>query len=62
MDIVLHHIHPWMQKSNAEAEDRIEKRVSQKTEQKIQAVNQRLNAFMLRVLASPSPIIEFTTL
>lgn len=32
---LLHHMHPWMQKSIVEAEDRIEKRVIQQTEQNI---------------------------
>ena len=62
MDTLLHHIHPWMQKSIAEAEDRIDKRVAQQMERKIQAVNQRLDAFELRVLTRPAPTIDLTTL
>lgn len=43
-----------------EAEDQIKKKVAQKTEQKIQAVHQRLHAFDLLVLAFPSRTIDLT--
>lgn len=43
-----------MQKSIAEAEDRIEKTVVQKTEQKIEAVHKRLDALEVHVLAQPA--------
>ena len=62
MSTLLHHIQTWMQKSIAEAEDRIDKRVAQQTERKIQAVHQRLDEFELRVLACPAPTIDLTTL
>ena len=62
MSTLLHHIETWKQKSIAEAEDRIEKRVAKKTERKIQVVHQRIDAFELRVLARPAPTIDFTTL
>lgn len=62
MVTLLHHIQPWMQKSIVKAEDQIEKRVAQQTEQKIQVVYQRLDTFELWVLAQPAPAINLTTL
>ena len=47
MATLLHHIQPLMQKSIAEVEDRIEKKVAQQKERKIQAVHQSLDAFEL---------------
>ena len=47
MSTLLHHIHPWMQKSIAESEARMERQM----QRKIAEVNQRLDAFELRVLA-----------
>lgn len=41
----LWHIKPWMQKSIAEVEEKIEKKVAQQIEIKIRAVHQRLDAF-----------------
>ncbi|TMX05316.1 hypothetical protein EJD97_024783 [Solanum chilense] len=55
MDTLLHHIQPWMQKSITESEERLERKMMQFTERKIAEVNQRLDAFELRVLARPSP-------
>lgn len=40
METLLHHMKPYTQKSLSEAEERIEKRVSQQTKQKILAVHQ----------------------
>ena len=51
MATLLHHIQPWMQKSIAEAEERLEWRMIQHKERKITEVHQRLEAFELRVLA-----------
>ncbi|XP_015068717.1 uncharacterized protein LOC107013283 [Solanum pennellii] len=55
MATLLHHIQPWMQKSITESEARLEKKMQQFTERKIAEVNQRLDAFELRVLARPAP-------
>ena len=51
MDTLLHHIQPWMQRSIAEEEERLERKMVQHTEQKITEVHQCLYAFDLRVLA-----------
>ena len=51
MSSLLHHIQPWMQRSIGEAEERFERRMVQRTEQKIAEVHQRLDGFELRVLA-----------
>ena len=51
-----------MQKSIAEAEDWIDKKVAQQTERIIQAVHQRLDIFELRFLARPAPTIDFLTI
>ena len=61
MDILMHHIQPWMKKSIAQAEDRIEEKVFQQMEWKIQAIHQRLDVFEQRVLARPAPTIYLTT-
>ena len=62
MATLLHHIQPWMQKSITESEARLEKKMQQFTEQKIAEVNQRLDAFELRVLARSSPPVDVSTL
>ena len=62
MATLLHHIQPWMQKSITESKERLERKMVQFTEQKITEVNQRLNAFELRVLARPSPPVDVSTL
>ena len=56
MATLLHHIQPWMQRSIAKAEDRLEQRMVQHTKRKIVEVHQRLDIFELLVasLASPS--------
>ena len=51
-----------MQKSIAEIEEKIEKKIAQPTERHIMEVHQRLDAFELRVLAWPAPTIDLTTL
>ena len=51
MATLLHHIQPWMQRSIVEAEERLERRMVQHTEQKITEVHQRFDAFDLQVLA-----------
>ena len=55
MATLLHHIQPWMQRSIAEAEERLEWRMVQHTERKITEVHQRLDTFDLRILAHPPP-------
>ncbi len=47
-----------MQKSIAESEARMERQ----TQRKIAEVNQRLDAFELRVLARPAPPVDVSTL
>ena len=51
-----------MQRSIAEAEERLERRIVQHTERKITEVHQRLEAFELRVLARPAPPADVSTL
>ena len=51
MVTLLHHIQPWMQKSITESEERLERKMVQYTERKIDEVHQRLDAFDLWVLA-----------
>ena len=58
MATLLHHIQPWMQKSIAESEARMERQM----QRKIAEVNQRLDAFELRVLARPAPPVDVSTL
>ena len=58
MATLLHHIQPWMQKSIAESEAPMERQM----QRKIAEVNQRLDAFELRVLARPAPLVDVSTL
>ena len=62
MATLLHHIQPWMQKSITESEERLERKMVQYTERKIDEVHQCLDAFELRVLALPSPPVDVSTL
>ena len=62
MATLLHHIQPWMQKSITESEARLERKMQKFTERKIAEVNQRLDAFELRVLARPSPPVHMSAL
>ena len=50
MATLLHHSHPWMKRSIAKAEERMERKMAQHTERKIMEVHQCLDAFELRVL------------
>ena len=59
---LLHHIQPWMQKCIAKAEERLERRMVQHTEQKIAEVHQRLDAFELRVFTRPAPQVDVSIL
>ena len=51
-----------MQRSIAEAEESLERRMVQHIERKIAEVHQRLDAFELRVLARPAPPVDVSTL
>ena len=62
MATLMHHIQPLMQRSIAEAEERLERRMVQHTERKIAEVHQRLDAFELRVLARPASPVDVSTL
>ena len=62
MATLLHHIHPWMQRSITESEERLERKMMQFTERKIAEINQRLDAIELRVLARPAPPMDVSTL
>uniref|UniRef100_M1DVC6 Integrase core domain containing protein n=1 Tax=Solanum tuberosum TaxID=4113 RepID=M1DVC6_SOLTU len=59
MATLLHHIQPWMQKSIAQFEARVEKRVAK---QQIHIVHKCLNAFELRVLARPAPDTDLSSI
>ncbi|TMW90971.1 hypothetical protein EJD97_014980 [Solanum chilense] len=54
----LHYILPWMQRSIAEAEERLDRKMVQHTKRKIVEVHQRLEAFELRVLACTAPPVD----
>ena len=62
MATLLHHIQPWMKSSNTEIEDCLERKMVQYTEPKIVMVHQRLDAFELRVLSQPAPLVDVSTL
>ncbi|KAG5632509.1 hypothetical protein H5410_004226 [Solanum commersonii] len=62
MATLLHHIQPWMQKSIAESEARVERRMEDMMDRKVQAVNNHLDAFELRVLERPAPAIDLSAL
>ena len=62
MATLLHHIHPWMQRSITESEARLERKMQQFIERKIAEVNQSLDAFEFRVLARPAPPVDVSTL
>ena len=51
MATLLHHIHLWMQKSITESEERLKRKMVKFKERNIAEVNQRLDAFELRVIA-----------
>ena len=58
----MHHIQPWIRRSIADAEERLERKMVQQTEQKIGKVHQLLDTFQTRVLARPSPPVDVSTL
>ena len=51
-----------MQRSIAEAEERLERRMVRHIERKIAEVYQRLDAFELRVLDRLAPLVDASTL
>ena len=51
-----------MQSSIAKAEESLECTMALLTERKIVEVHQRLDAFELRVLARPAPLVDVSTL
>uniref|UniRef100_M1D9F3 Integrase core domain containing protein n=1 Tax=Solanum tuberosum TaxID=4113 RepID=M1D9F3_SOLTU len=61
MATLLHHIQPWMQKSIAESEARMERRMDGMMDRKIQAGNKLLDAFELLVLDRPAPAIDLSS-
>uniref|UniRef100_M1DFY7 Integrase core domain containing protein n=1 Tax=Solanum tuberosum TaxID=4113 RepID=M1DFY7_SOLTU len=61
MATLLHHIQPWMQKSTAESEARIERRIEGMMDRKVQTVNKRLQAFEQRILERPAPTIDLSS-
>uniref|UniRef100_M1DHI9 Integrase core domain containing protein n=1 Tax=Solanum tuberosum TaxID=4113 RepID=M1DHI9_SOLTU len=62
MATLLDHILPWMQKSIAESEARMERRMEGMMDRKVQAVNKRLDAFELRILERSAPAIDLSAL
>ncbi|KAG5594815.1 hypothetical protein H5410_036047 [Solanum commersonii] len=62
MATLLNHIQPWMQKSIAESEARMERRMEGMMDRKVQAVNKCLDAFELRVLERSTPAIDLSAL
>ena len=51
-----------MQRSIAEAEERLEMKMVQHTKRKVMEVHRRLDAFELRVLARADPTVAVTSL
>ena len=62
MATLLQHIQPWMQRSIAEAEERLERRMVHHTKRKIAEIHQCLDAFELWVLAQTAPQVDLSTL
>ena len=62
MSTLMHHIHPWMQRSIVEAEECLEREIAQRIERKIAEVYLRLDSFELRVLDRTSPPVDVSTL
>uniref|UniRef100_M1DI10 Integrase core domain containing protein n=1 Tax=Solanum tuberosum TaxID=4113 RepID=M1DI10_SOLTU len=61
MATLLHHMQPWKQKLIVEFEARMERRMEDMMDWKIQAVNKCLDAFELRVLKRPAPTIDLSS-
>lgn len=52
MATLLHHIQPWVHKSIADAEECIEKRVAEHSEQKIQTIQKCMTLLIFPTLAT----------
>ena len=61
MATLLHHIQPWLQRSIAEAEERLECKIVQHIERKIAEVYERWDVFELRVITRPAPQVDVST-
>uniref|UniRef100_M1DJ67 Integrase core domain containing protein n=1 Tax=Solanum tuberosum TaxID=4113 RepID=M1DJ67_SOLTU len=62
MATLLHHVKPWMHKSIAESEVRMERMMETMMDQKVQVVHKHLDAFKLRVLIRPAPVIDVSSI
>ena len=62
MSTLLHHIKPWIQRSIAEEEERLERKIAQYTKRKVMEVHLLFDAFKLRILARPNPTVDPTAL
>uniref|UniRef100_M1DNC9 Integrase core domain containing protein n=1 Tax=Solanum tuberosum TaxID=4113 RepID=M1DNC9_SOLTU len=61
MATLLHHVKPRMQKSIAEPEARMEKRMVTMMDQKVQVIHKCLDAFELRVLERPAHTTDLSS-
>ena len=62
MATLLHDIHPLMQRSIAETEEHLERKIANHTEWKIGEVHHYLDAFVLWVLDRPVSFVDVSTL
>uniref|UniRef100_M1DYJ7 Integrase core domain containing protein n=1 Tax=Solanum tuberosum TaxID=4113 RepID=M1DYJ7_SOLTU len=62
MATLLHHIQPWMQRSIAKSEARMERRMEGMMDRTVQAINKHLDSFELRVLERSAPAIDLSAL
>ena len=62
MAILLHHIHPLMQRFIGEAKERLERKMVQHTVRKITEIPHHSDTFELRVLARLAPLVDMSTL
>ena len=61
MATLLHHIQPWIHRSIAKVEERLERNIAQHINRKIAEVHQLVEAFELRVLARQVPPMDVST-
>uniref|UniRef100_M1DFF3 Integrase core domain containing protein n=1 Tax=Solanum tuberosum TaxID=4113 RepID=M1DFF3_SOLTU len=62
MATLLQHVRPWMQRAIAEFEARVEQRMENMMDQKVQVIHQRLDSFELRVIERSALTVDVTTL
>ena len=62
MAILLHHIHPLMQRFIGEAKERLERKMVQHTVRKITEIHHHSDTFELRVLSRLAPQVDVSTL